>query len=651
MKKVIILIFLLLPLALASPVPPFELDEEGNEIQVYCPNNVIGGPCSPEHFLEDCPVVPSIEEGQTKFFFANIEEETGKFVKSEFRTKDFAPNEFKEKGGACGDEFLAQRPFSPGTEGVWEKDHMLRDIANAQFGAGVKYDEETGEFEYTNPDLQDAVENDEIAPTELPSTKPDIIFTGDVVYEFEYEVVELRVLVIPIQFTDQEAEVSISELEDKYFGDNGLAAYYAKESYGALTLSGDIAPQIYTLPNTMGYYGGNYESNIREMVSDAIEAADADIDYSQYDANQDGYVDAIFIDTAGDADEEDGGGNGDTIWSHYFTIPPETHDGVQIIDYETVSGTSPIGIIAHEFGHYLGLPDYYDTVVDDGTGKGTAEWSIMGYGGYMDEPGPMDPWSKGYLKWLQEENFIEVETTEFYDIVFNSADYGLKYYLMPIDEEEHFFVENPNIELINGDDASGLLIWHIDEAIIEEQGSWNGCSGTRWSCNTVNGNAEHKLIDVEEANGEQDHDDGSLGEVEDLWYTDCSAFGGCQANIFSASSEPNSDAYSGTDTSIVIGTYSEQGSSMEILASLEGTVLDDPTVEETTEESVETQEDTSEENTASQQETSESVTNTSLYIIIGITTVLLLIIGFLSFKLFSKDKKKVSPEKYKSFRR
>src|SRR5437867_4989814 len=38
-----------------------------------------------------------------------------------------------------------------------------------------------------------------------------------------------------------------------------------------------------------------------------------------------------------------------------------TADGVQVDGYTMVSESSPVGVVAHEFGHDLGLPDLYDT--------------------------------------------------------------------------------------------------------------------------------------------------------------------------------------------------------------------------------------------------------------------------------------------------
>jgi len=372
-----------------------------------------------------------------------------------------------------------------------------------------------------------------------------------------------------------------------FFGENSLTTYFEEQSYGALKLSGTVLPNWYMLSETMSYYGDNYEANVEEMIEEAIRAADEDIDFSDYDYNADGIIDSLFVVHAGEPDEN-GGGNNEEIWSHYFSIDTITVDNIKIIDYETVSEKSPIGIIAHEFGHYLGLPDLYDTDRSDGTSKGTAEWSIMGYGGYLEDPGSFDPWSKSYLSWLNENSFEEIETNNYYTILEDTTSSGTRYYALPISETEIFFMENRHeTELMNGDAAGGILIWHIDESVIEDSSSWNGCSGTRWDCNTVNGDATHKLIDLEEADGKDDIDDGELGEKEDAWFYTCNSFGNCQQNEFSNTSTPSSTSYDGS-TNIYIGVYSNIAGIMELGVTVDGTTLPAPEkTSETTEEAPE----------------------------------------------------------------
>ena len=63
-------------------------------------------------------------------------------------------------------------------------------------------------------------------------------------------------------------------------------------------------------------------------------------------------------------------------------------------------------MFAHEYGHDLGLPDFYDT---DGGENGTAFWTLMSVGSWMNHgrrrasaprPDYMGPWEKLQLGWL-----------------------------------------------------------------------------------------------------------------------------------------------------------------------------------------------------------------------------------------------------------
>jgi M6 family metalloprotease-like protein len=51
-----------------------------------------------------------------------------------------------------------------------------------------------------------------------------------------------------------------------------------------------------------------------------------------------------------------------------------------------------MGVVAHEFGHNLGLPDYYDTnTEDDITYQGTGRWDMMASGTYNGSPSGSSP--------------------------------------------------------------------------------------------------------------------------------------------------------------------------------------------------------------------------------------------------------------------
>jgi len=167
---------------------------------------------------------------------------------------------------------------------------------------------------------------------------------------------------------------------------------YLENSYNQMTLESTVVGWV-ILPETEAYYAdgddgtGSYPRNAQKMVEDALDLVDPLVDFDQFDTDDDGYIDAIDIIHSGYG-AETGGGGGDWIWSHRWSLWAlpggewTSDEGVQVYDYHTEpalwgsSGTSFVrfGVIAHETGHFFGLPDLYDT---DQSGEGIGSWGIM----------------------------------------------------------------------------------------------------------------------------------------------------------------------------------------------------------------------------------------------------------------------------------
>ena len=193
----------------------------------------------------------------------------------------------------------------------------------------------------------------------------------------------------------------------------GWKQYYQDMSDGRLNLEFDVY-DVGELTETRTYYGEDpQDANVGEYVHDAVLAGDSAIDYSQYDNDGDGYVDAVVLIHPGQGGEVSG--NSQDIWSHRWSLygangSTVTLDGVTINDYTmqpeyVVSpGDSTIGVFVHEFGHILGLPDLYDT---SGTTQGIGAWGVMSAGswlgpnGWGSRPAPLCPWSREILGWVE----------------------------------------------------------------------------------------------------------------------------------------------------------------------------------------------------------------------------------------------------------
>ncbi|MDD4993162.1 MAG: M6 family metalloprotease domain-containing protein [Paludibacter sp.] len=181
-------------------------------------------------------------------------------------------------------------------------------------------------------------------------------------------------------------------------GTGSAKDYFMASTYGKFAPNFVVVGPV-TLPQTLAYYGANdangNDTHPDQMIADACAAADAaGLDFTQFDTDNDGSVDNVFVYYAGYNEAEGAAAN--TIWPHRWSLTDagftgtKTFDGKIVNDYSCTSelkgttGTNMCGIgtFCHEFGHVLGLPDYYDT---SGTQSNTLnEWDIMDYGAYSN---------------------------------------------------------------------------------------------------------------------------------------------------------------------------------------------------------------------------------------------------------------------------
>lgn len=275
--------------------------------------------------------------------------------------------------------------------------------------------------------------------------------------------------------------------------------YFKAQSYGRFTLDFDVVGPI-TLSHDMAYYGGNdaYGNDLRpgEMAAEACKAADALVDFSDYDWDGDGIVEQVYVIYAGYG--EASGADEETIWPHEWQLSSSdygrtlTLDGVRIDTYACGSelyGTEGtdidgIGTMCHEFSHCLGLPDLYDTA--GGGNFGMDSWSLMDYGCYNgDGYAPCgytsyERWQSGWLEPVELSAGCKIEgmkaltdAPEAY-VIYNDAN-----------RNEYYLLENRQLR---GSDAEGyghgLLVLHVDY------------DAEAWAVNEVNVNASHQRLTI-----------------------------------------------------------------------------------------------------------------------------------------------------------
>ncbi len=213
-----------------------------------------------------------------------------------------------------------------------------------------------------------------------------------------------------------------------YTSEGSARKYFQDQSYGQYNPVFDLIGPL-QLSNTVSYYGSNKDANAPKMIKEACELADqAGADFSQYDNDNDGYVDFVYVVYAGYG-EADGGGT-ETVWPHQWTLSDAgitlKLDGKRVNRYACGNEISKwsdvyngIGTFCHEFGHVLGLPDFYETN-NPQTGLHTlSEWDIMDYGPYNNDgntPPSYSAYERFYMGWLTPRMLSKAENVTLYPI-------------------------------------------------------------------------------------------------------------------------------------------------------------------------------------------------------------------------------------------
>lgn len=333
--------------------------------------------------------------------------------------------------------------------------------------------------------------------------------------------------------------------------------FYLQASRNALVVQSTVSAWV-TLPQPYAYYGINdgsgFDTLPKEMVADAINALDATgFDFSPFDGNGDGEIDGLTVIHSGRG-EETAGNDPNYIWSHHWSLDaPLIKDGVSMQFYHTEPelrgtdlnpatwGITRIGVICHEFGHALGLPDLYDT---GGDSAGAGEFCLMAEGSWNGNGGtsPAHPsaWCKKELAWTAP---IQLSTTGAYSLS-RAEDNANSIYLLQdgsFPSLEYFLVENRQgygFDSALPGVTRGLLIWHVDETQADNDDQ------TRY------------LVGLKQADGlnhlESNSNGGDDGDYFRL---------GNNAS-FGDATTPDSNSYSGMDLKLLMWSISASSDTM-----------------------------------------------------------------------------------------
>jgi len=274
---------------------------------------------------------------------------------------------------------------------------------------------------------------------------------------------------------------SLDSVQNYIFGDHigSLSHYYSEVSYGKFQLTGKVYAVIesqYSISDLDSISKTN--APIRFITKEIFAWAEDNLDLLQFDndgpdgipnsGDDDGYMDAFAYNVIGYMDGSYGTTqiNSSVSWSDNNTKKHTTIDGNYLRkgSIATMVGMIDIQTWAHEFGHILGIDDYYD---DSRGGGGTTRirtaglgtWSLMASGAR-----PM-AWTKIQLGWIVPT--ILTQNTKNLSIPnIESNPYVLKIYQDDYHSDQYFLIENRQNSASNYPqyvNDSGLLIWHVNE--------------------------------------------------------------------------------------------------------------------------------------------------------------------------------------------
>ena len=318
-----------------------------------------------------------------------------------------------------------------------------------------------------------------------------------------------RAIVLLVQFANRPFKVQPRKAFNQYlnsmaprhqdFGNaenrnkGSVKKYFSDMSGGKFTPQFDLYGPI-TMSKGAAYYGNGSSSmeNYRELVAEACTMIDDSLDFSKYDADNDGNVDLVYVIYAGYG--ESASGVDSTLWPKAFVCGTDIKkDGKYVrlagisnelnyrpnskINSKSGLAINGVGLFCHEFSHCMGLPDFYPTVNPQWTtnnkkrdfdaydNQGMEDWDVMDNGIYMYDgysPTAYTAWEREKMGWITIETLTKEGKVEL-----KSIDQGGKAYRIKNDNradgKEYYIVENIQAKGWNYKlPASGMMVSHVE---------------------------------------------------------------------------------------------------------------------------------------------------------------------------------------------
>ena len=321
-------------------------------------------------------------------------------------------------------------------------------------------------------------------------------------------------LVILVEFSDKKfASENPQEFYTEMFNTEGLSGYHDPVTNRDVSCPGSVCDYFNDQSNgafkpqfdVYGPYTSTKKANQcylehGSIFKGALRNADADVDFKNYDINQDGKVDMVFFLVAGYSASSNGEESG-YLWPHAGSLTNAliTCDGKWFDRYASSTElygleSSPssvlvegIGTICHEFSHVLGLPDFYDTDYPLSGGKShhPGYWDVMASGAdniYGRYPVGYSFYERYALGWADAQT---ISSAGSYTL--NPVNTSREGFILRTPQENEFFILE-NRQKTGWDTylpGHGMIVTRVDST-----------NTSVWTMNNVNCDPNHNYYEI-----------------------------------------------------------------------------------------------------------------------------------------------------------